>query len=263
MPTIKANGIDLNYVVSGPEGAPWITFSNSLATNVAMWDEQAKLLEKDWRVLRYDQRGHGKTQATKPPYSFDLLVADVIALWDALGVKRSVFCGLSMGGTTGIGLCLAHPDRLAAFVGADCRCDSPPGFREAWDERIAHATKNGMEGMADLTVNRWFTERFRKASPAVIDKVKGMIRTTPLDGFIGCSNALQNIGYREKLGNIRVPVMFLCGAEDGAANPDYVRPMHQAVPGSKFEIVEDAGHISNMENPARFNAILTSYLKTL
>ena len=97
MPTVTANGISFNYEVEGPDGAPWITFSNSLATNVTMWDGQTALLSDNWRVLRYDQRGHGKTAVTAPPYSFDQLGDDVIALWDELGVKRSVFCGLSMG----------------------------------------------------------------------------------------------------------------------------------------------------------------------
>jgi 3-oxoadipate enol-lactonase len=263
MPTIKANGIDINYVISGPENAPWITFSNSLGTNVTMWDEQAALLSKDWRVLRYDQRGHGGTEAPRPPYNFDQLIGDVVALWDALGVKKTAFCGLSMGGITGIGLCLKHPDRLIGFIGADCRCDSPPGFKEAWDERIAHALRHGMDSMSDLTVRRWFTKSFLEANPKVIEKVKGMIRTTPLDGWVGGCRALQEIYYREHLGSIRTPVQFLCGAEDGAANPAYMRPMHEAVPGSRFAVIPDTGHISNMEGAPQFNEIMTGFLKTL
>ena len=178
MPTVNANGIDFNYEVEGPDGAPWITFSNSLATNVTMWDGQAALLSDNWRVLRYDQRGHGRTEVTTPPYSFDQLGDDVIALWDELGVKRSVFCGLSMGGTTGLGLALNHDDRLAAFIGCDLRCESAPAFSAAWDERIATAKAEGMDAMADLTAHRWFTEKFY-SNPANADYIRPMQAAVP------------------------------------------------------------------------------------
>jgi 3-oxoadipate enol-lactonase len=263
MPTVRANGIEFNYVVEGPEDAPWITFSNSLATDVTMWDDQAALLSNDWRVLRYDQRGHGGTEATKPPYSFDLLVSDAIALWDALGVRRSVFCGLSMGGTTGLGLAIGHGDRLRALIACDCRCDSPPGFRDAWDQRIAMAKEKGMAGMADPTVSRWFNESFLTEGRATCDKVRGMVGSTKLDGFIGCSNALQNIAYREALPAIAVPTLFIAGAQDPAANPDYIGPMKDVVPGARMAVIDPAGHISNMENPKQFNAALTGFLARL
>ena len=265
MPTVTANGIGFNYVIDGPEGAPWITFSNSLATNVSMWDEQAALLSGNWRVLRYDQRGHGGTDVTDPPYSFDLLVSDVIALWDELGVKRSVFCGLSMGGTTGVGLSIDHPERLSAFVGCDLRYDSAPDFNKAWDDRIAMAKERGMPGMAEPTTGRWFTQDFvsNPANSATMDKINGMVAATPLDGFIGCANALQNISYGDKLGRINVPTLFISGEHDPAANPSYMGPMQEAVAGSELVVVPNAGHISNMENPPAFNTGLTDFLGKL
>lgn len=263
MPSIEANGIRFNYVVNGSVGAPWITLSNSLATNVTMWDEQVELLAGAWRVLRYDQRGHGATEVSAPPYHFTQLAADVVALWDELEIETSVYCGLSMGGTTGLGLALDHPARLRALVGCDCRCDSPPGFREAWDDRIAHARTHGMAGMAEPTVDRWFTDAFRGTRPEVIERVKAMIRSTPLDGFIGCSNALQEIPFRDRLSRIEMPTLLLCGEHDPAANPDYCRGMHESMPGSRFEVIEHAGHISNLENAPRFNAVLGEFLSTL
>jgi 3-oxoadipate enol-lactonase len=265
MPTVAANGITFNCEVDGPEGAPWITFSNSLATNITMWDEQAALLSDNWRVLRYDQRGHGKTQATTPPYSFDQLAADVVAIWDELGVRRSVFCGLSMGGTTGLGLAIDYEDRLAAYIGCDLRCESLPDFTAAWDDRIAMAKEVGMDGMAEPTANRWFTEKFHTdpANAPVMEKIKGMIATTSLDGFIGCSNALQDINYKARLDRIRVPTQFICGEFDPAANADTMGPMQQAVSGSELHVVPGAGHISNMENPADFNQALLGFLNRL
>ncbi|MDA1323470.1 MAG: alpha/beta fold hydrolase [Proteobacteria bacterium] len=265
MPTVSANGIALNYMVEGPDGAPWITFSNSLATNITMWDDQAALLSREWRVLRYDQRGHGGTEVTAPPYSFDMLAEDVVALWDELGVKRSVFCGLSMGGTTGVGLAIDHDDRLSAFVGCDLRYDSDAAFTRAWDDRIAMARENGMAGMAGPTTGRWFTEAFANnpANAATMAKINGMVASTPLDGFIGCANALQNIGYGDKLDRINVPTLFMCGEYDPAANAAYMGPMKNAVAGSELVVVPDAGHISNMENPAAFNAGLVDFLRRL
>jgi len=263
MPTVTANGISFNYRIDGPDGAPWITFCNSLATNIAMWDAQAALLSSDWRVLRYDQRGHGGTQASAPPYSFDLLGADVIALWDELGIRRSAFCGLSMGGTTGLGLAIDHEDRLVAYIGCDCRCDSPPDFAALWDGRIAAALADGMEGMAQPTVARWFTAPFLAAHDGVIETVRAMVRTTSLDGFIGCCKALQNIDYRDRLERIRVPSLFICGEHDPAADADYTRPMQQAVPGAELVVIPDAGHISNLENPDSFNRGLTDFLARL
>ena len=265
MPTVTANGIALNYMIDGPEGAPWITFSNSLATNITMWDDQTALLSSGWRVLRYDQRGHGGTEVTSPPYSFDLLGDDVIALWDELGVRRSVFCGLSMGGTTGVGLAIDHADRLSAFVGCDLRYESAPDFTKAWDDRITMARDKGMAGMAEPTPSRWFTAAFANnpANKATMDKINGMVAATPLDGFIGCANALQNITYGNKLDRINVPTLFICGEYDPAANESYMGPMQEAVAGSELVVVPDAGHISNMENPAAFNAGLSEFMGKL
>lgn len=265
MPKATANGISFNYDIEGPKGAPWITFSNSLATNISMWDEQVELLSGNWRVLRYDQRGHGGTDATEPPYSFELLVSDVVALWDEIGVKRSVFCGLSMGGTTGVGLSIKHSDRLSAFIGCDLRYDTEAIFNKAWDERIAMAKENGMPGMAEPTTSRWFTKTFVQdpANSTVMEKIKEMVASTPLDGFVGCANALQNIKYGNKLGRINVPTLFICGEFDPAANPEYMGPMKEAVAGSELHVVPDAGHISNMENSYAFNAGLMDFLDKL
>jgi 3-oxoadipate enol-lactonase len=265
MPVISAGGIDFNYVIDGPEGAPWITFSNSLATNITMWDGQAQTLSDRWQVLRYDQRGHGATSTPPPPYDFEALGGDVIAIWDALGIKRSVFCGLSMGGTTGLGIAINHADRLSAYVGCDLRYETSPDFAKAWDERIAMAQNKGMDGMAGPTASRWFTKSFvdNAANKPVMDKIRDMIATTSLDGFIGCSNALQNIHYSDRLKRINVPTLFIGGEFDPAANPDYMRPMQEAIAGAEMHVVPDAGHISNMENPASFNDGLTGFLNRL
>ena len=261
MPKIAANGIEFNYQIDGRDGAPWITFSNSLATNLALWDQQADHLSGDYRILRYDQRGHGATEATEGPYSFDLLTGDVIALWDVLGIERSHFVGLSLGGTTGIGLAINHADRLISMIASDARCDANDAFRAAWDTRIDLAHSGGMEALAQPTADRWFTEGFRQTQTAAVERIKDMIRGTSVKGFIGCVNALQTTDYRQGLGGIGTPVLFIVGAEDSAVPPDYVKTMHESVGGSQFAVIERAGHISNVENPEPFQRAVDAFLE--
>ncbi len=265
MPTVSANGVDLNYEIDGPEGAPWITFSNSLATNLSMWDKQATLLSNEWRVLRYDQRGHGGTDATSPPYTFDLLVQDLISLWDMLGVKRSVLCGLSMGGTTGLGVAIDHDKRLAGYIGCDLPHHSPDAFIEAWNERKAMAEQGGMKSMAEPTATRWFTREFysNADNDNTMEKIKTMISTTKLDGFLGCAGALQTISYHGRIEKIKVPTFFISGEDDAAAGPKSMEPLLGMVSGSSMHVVPNAGHIANMENPEDFNAALLGFLNNL
>ena len=230
-----------------------------------MWDEQSALLSNDWRVLRYDQRGHGGTDATKPPYTFDLLVQDLVSLWDVLGVKRSVLCGLSMGGTTGLGIGIDYDERLTAYIGCDLPHHSPEGFIHAWSERQAMATEGGMEGMAQPTATRWFADKFANdpQNGVTMQKITNMISSTKLDGFLGCSGALKTINYHGRIEKIKAPTLFISGAEDPAAGPHEMAPLLDMLPGTKMHVVPDAGHIANMENADNFNSALTGFLNSL
>ena len=202
---IKANGITVNYQIDGAESAPCLVLSNSLATNLSMWDEQAEALKKSFRVLRYDQRGHGGTDAPAARYSFDLLIADVIALFDALSIQRANFGGLSMGGATALGLALRHPDRIDRAIICDSGCASTPASSQEWEERIAAARQGGMEAMVDSTMARWFPPEILKANPPYLDKVRAMIRSTPVEGFIGCAAALANHDFRSPVASVTAP----------------------------------------------------------
>jgi len=154
-----ANGITINYRIDGPEDAPWLIFSNSLATSLSMWDEQAVALRDSFRVLRYDQRGHGGTDAPAGRYAFDTLLADALALMDALAIKKANFAGLSMGGATALGLAQRRPDRFERIVVADSPCQSTPQSSQQWEERIAVAQKQGIEALVEPTIARWFPGR--------------------------------------------------------------------------------------------------------
>ena len=155
---IQVGDIVLNTHVEGRSDAPWVTFCNSLATDLSMYDAQAAALAGDYRILRYDRRGHGGSEAPDGPYNWDQMVNDVVGLWDALGIEKSHYVGLSMGGMTGIGVSLKCPERVLSLSACDCRADAPEFFRDMWNTRQAGVVENGMASVVDMTLATWFTE---------------------------------------------------------------------------------------------------------
>jgi 3-oxoadipate enol-lactonase len=256
---VKTNGITFNCEIGGKEGAPWVVFSNSLATNLHMWDEQAEVLGRTFRTLRYDQRGHGRTDAPEGRYSFDVLVDDAIALFDAHGIDRAHFVGLSMGGMTAVALAEKHPERLNKIVPCDCGPASTPQSAQQWEERIALAKDKGMAALVEPTIGRWFPAEFLAANPNVANKVRHMIRTTPVPGFIGCAYALSDFDLRPGLAAIATPALFLCGGKDASLGG--TKALHAGVAGSAFTEVPGAGHISNLEQPQFFTEKLVDFLR--
>ena len=255
---IKANGIDINYQIDGPEGAPWIIFSNSLATTTAMWDEQAAALKDRFRVLRYDQRGHGGTEVPAGRYAFATLLADAIGLMDALAIKKASFGGLSMGGATAMGLAQHHPDRFERIIVCDSPCQSTPQSSQQWEERIVTAQKEGMASLVDSTMARWFPPETIAKNPPHLDKVRAMIRNTPVNGFIGCAAALADHDYAAAVATVKCPVLFMTGDKDGAAAP--MRKLNEKLAGSRFVSLAGAGHISNMDAPAEFTRAIRDFV---
>jgi 3-oxoadipate enol-lactonase len=258
---IKANELTFNYQIDGREGAPWLILSNSLATNLAMWDGQAAALGDAFRILRYDQRGHGKTEAPSGRYTFELLMADAIALMDALSIRRAHFGGLSMGGATALGLAQQYPDRFDRIIICDSPCASTPATAQQWEERIVMATEKGMAAMVEPTVTRWFPPETVAANPPHLGRIRQMIRTTPLNGFVGCAAALANHDFRSKVSSVKHPVLFIVGEKDGTT-PAAMRQMHETLAGSKFVELPGAGHISNLDQPERFNRALRDFLES-
>jgi len=269
MPTqkIQANGITFNISLDGVDAdqddAPWLTFSNSLATNHRMWDEQIATFGKTFRILRYDTRGHGETDAPPGPYDFDLLIADIIGLWDAVGIERSHFCGLSLGGMTGMGLALKHPDRVASLIACDCRAVGNEHFAALWAQNIPLVEQNGTAAIADATMGRWFNEAWADANGERFDGVRKMVLTTPAAGYAGCAAAIQHLDYLKDLGKLTTPALFIGGAQDVGAPVDAMDEMHAASPGSKRAIIDPAAHIANIENTPVFNDAVMSFLNGL
>ncbi len=256
---IKANGININYQIDGPDGAPWIVFSNSLATTIAMWDEQAAALKNSFRVLRYDQRGHGGTDAPAGRYPFDTLLTDARALLDALSIKTAHCAGLSMGGATALGLAERYPDRFDRIIVCDSPCQSTPQSSQQWEERIEVAQKQGIEALVEPTIARWFPAETVAKNPPHLDKVRAMIRATPVNGFIGCAAALAAHDYAAAVATVKSPVLFMVGAKDGAT-PTAMRNLHERLNGSRFVELAGAGHISNMDRPAEFTKAIRDFI---
>ena len=256
---IEANGITINYRIDGPENAPWLVFSNSLATTLAMWDEQTAALQDRFRVLRYDQRGHGGSDVPAGRYAFDTLLADAIGLLDALSIAKAHCAGLSMGGATALGLAERHPDRFDRIVVADSPCQSTPQSSQQWEERIAVAQQEGIEALVEPTIARWFPAETVAKNPPHVDKVRAMIRATPVDGFIGCAAALAAHDYASAVASVKRPVLFMAGEKDGAT-PAAMRKLNEKLPGSRFVELPGAGHISNMDRPAEFTRAVRDFL---
>ena len=251
-------GVTINYEVSGNENGPWLTFSNSLATNLRMWDEQEAALTGDFRILRYDKRGHGKSAPVEGPYSFDDLIDDIVGLWDRLGIRQSYVVGLSIGGMTAQGLTLRHADRVAATVMANTTAFCSDDFRAAFDQRVAAVADGGMEAVVESTIERWFSESYRASGAERLADVRTMIRTTSVAGYTGCARAIQGLAYLDRLSALDHPVLLIAGTQDAATPPAGMRLMHERIKGSRY-VELDAAHLSNIEQAPAFTAALKEF----
>jgi 3-oxoadipate enol-lactonase len=256
---IKANDITFNYDVGGSDDAPWLIFSNSLATNISMWAPQAMDLKASFHVLRYDQRGHGCTEAPAGRYSFATLIADAVALMDALGIGRAHVAGLSLGGATALGLAELHPDRIDRAIVCDSPCTSTPQTAAQWEERIKLAQTGGMPALVESTMARWFPPETHAAKPPHLDRVREMIRTTPVSGFVGCAAALADHDYNSTVATVTRPVLFVAGSKDGTT-PAAMKDMQARLNGSRYIELEGAGHISNLDRPEEFTRAVREFL---
>jgi len=255
---IDARGITINYEIEGT--GPWLTMSHSLACNLHMWDGQAALLAKEFKVLRFDTRGHGKSSAPAGNYTLDELAEDVKALFDALGIERTHWVGLSMGGMIGEAFALRHPGVFQSMVLADTSGRRPPGADKMWGERIRLAQDQGMDALVEATLGRWFTEPYRIARKDVMARIAQDIRATPVAGFAGCCHAISKIDLLDSLKEIKCPVLVMVGEHDHGTPPAMARAIHENLPGSQLKIIPSAAHLSNIEQPGVFNEALIGFL---
>jgi 3-oxoadipate enol-lactonase len=257
---ITANGISMNYTLEGPTSAPVVTLSHSLATNLSMWDPQVPALTSRYRVLRYDTRGHGGSDAPEGAYSLEQLAEDARALLRGLGIARTHFIGFSMGGFIGQILALKHPQLLHSLVLCDTTSRVPADARPMWEERIRVANTQGMEPHVEPTIGRWFTAPFREQHPEVVNPVRAIIRATNSAGYIGCCHAIAALDLADRLQAITVPTLIIVGEDDPATPVVASRTIHERIKGSELVILKSASHLSNMEQPEAFNRAVTAFL---
>lgn len=254
------NGISVHYELEGPAQAPVVTMSHSLATNLSMFDPTAGALTATFRVLRYDARGHGKTDASRGAYTLAQLADDARALLQALGIARTHWVGLSMGGMIGQVFALKHPAMVQSLVLCDTTSRYPQGAAAVWEERIKTVGAKGMEPMVAPTLERWFTAPFRARRKDLMDKVGAMIRSTPAAGYVGCCHALPKINVTERLRDVRCPALVIVGEEDPGTPVDMARDIHAALPVAELAVLCRASHLSNVEQPGEFNRALGGFL---
>lgn len=253
-----ANGVRIHYETAG--SGPWVVLSHSLACAIGMWDEQWEVLQARYRVLRFDTRGHGRSDAPPGAYSLGQMADDLHALLVASGVERPHFVGLSMGGMIGMTYALAHPGSLRSLVLCDTTSRIPPEAKPLWAERIATAERQGMEPLVEPTLQRWFTAPCLAQRPPAVERVAQMIRRTPPAGYAGCCHAISRLDLTGSIGAIDCPVQIIVGEHDAGTPVAMSEAIHAAVPGSELVVIPDASHLSNIEQPAAFNRGLLDFL---
>lgn len=260
MPDLNLPTHKLHYRIDGGAGnKPWLTFCNSLGADLHMWDAQIAELSDDFRILRYDRRGHGKTGTPRPPYSLADLGGDVIALLDALSIHRTHFCGLSIGGLTGQWLGIHAGARFDRIV--VCATAARIGTAESWNARIEDVRENGLESLVPATAERWFTPAFRAAHADVVDAILGSFAATSADGYVGCCAALAGTDLRDRLQQIANPLLAVSGDEDPVCPPADLTAVADAVHDGRH-LSLPGRHIVNLEAAARFNTVLRDFLQS-
>ncbi len=240
----------------GPENGPAVLLTHSILSSSMMWLEQAYLLSSaGWRVIAIDTRGHGQSECQSVTCTMDDLVADTLAVMDALKIEKAHYMGLSLGGMSGVGLGIQHANRLLSMVLCDCRADMPTPMGDVWNDRISSAISEGCQSLAVATTERWFGVPFMDANPVVGQAFRQTIANTTASGFVSCARAIQGLNYLNQVASIRVPTTLVVGAKDGPL-PQAMQDMQQRIAGSKLEIIPDAGHLPNIDQSVLFNAAM-------
>ncbi|HHW4681192.1 MAG TPA: 3-oxoadipate enol-lactonase [Xylella taiwanensis] len=258
MPFVELQQYRLHYRIDGHTDAPWLTFCNSLGADLHMWDAQVERLAQHYRVLRYDRRGHGQSGMPLGVYTVADLGGDVLALWDALGVIRSHFCGLSIGGLTGQWLALNAPERLNRLV--VCATAQKMGSADVLYKRIVQVRAEGLDGLAAATMQRWFTSDFVTTQPQRVAEIIAVFVSTALDGYVGCCHAVAEADFRGLLGAVETPLLAIAGEDDPICPPQVLQEIADAVAHSDCVVIP-GGHLCNVESPEPFNDALLSFLE--
>ena len=257
MPMIDADGCLLNVAVEGRDGGPTLMLSNSLGSTLQMWEPQMRAFTQIFRVIRYDRRGHGKSQVPPAPYSIERFGRDALAILDDLNIEKVHWCGVSMGGMVGQWLAAHAPERLGKLVLANTACHYPDP--SIWEARINAVKDGGLAAVADTVIGGWLTQEFREAHPEVGDRMKTMLLATPVEGYLACCEALSRLDLREDLPHIKSPTLVIAGRYDKSTPIAMAEAIRSRIAGASMTIV-DAAHISNVEAAGPFNDAVLGFL---
>lgn len=258
---IHINGVDTAYRFDGLADGPVVLMSNSLMSNYDMWDWNVPALTDRYRVLRYDTRGHGRSSTPPGPYSIAMLGDDAAALLDALGVNAAHVVGLSMGGMVAQQLGARYPHKVLSISICDSASEMPP--RSLWDDRLQTAAKDGISALVESTIKRWFTAPFIACAPHDIAKVRAFIEQTEAPGYMACAAAIRDMAQTTMLLKIKAPTLVMTGRQDPATTVDNAIVLHRMIDGSKLHLIDDAAHLSNIEQPAAFNSALRAFIDSV
>jgi 3-oxoadipate enol-lactonase len=251
MAVIQSAGCPLYVETSGPERAPVIMLSNSLGTTHEMWEPQMKAFSRDYRVVRYDRRGHGRSGVPEGPYTMAMLGRDALAIMDALDLKKVNWCGLSMGGMVGQWLGAHAPERLDHLVLANTHSYYPN--KNMWEDRMRTVRDKGLTAIVGTNMERWFTEDFRERDPDAVARMAATFVSTPVQGYLACCAAVRDMDHRDILGKITAPTLVVAGRHDQATPVDAAEYIRSHIPGAAMTLL-DAAHLSNIEQADDFTA---------
>jgi 3-oxoadipate enol-lactonase len=251
------DGCRLSYRLDGDPRAPALLFSNSLGTTHELWDRQVEGLSSVFRIIRYDTRGHGGSDAPDEPYSIDLLGRDALAILDAAGVSRAHVCGLSLGGLTAMWLGVRASDRVDTLILASTAariCDAA-----FWEERIERVLATGLQSLVEASMTRWFTDDFRAAHPEIVARYRRTLESCPIGGYASCCGVLRDADLRGAIGNISAPTLVIAGMHDPVTPPSDADAIRARIRDARVTVL-DAAHLSNVEQADAFNSRVVAFI---
>jgi len=259
---LPLDGRSIAYDLVGPESAPVVCMTHSLASDGGMWTEQVPpLLAAGFRVLRIDMRGHGGSGPVAGNYTMSALAADVAAVLDALALPRAHYIGLSIGGMLGQAFALEHGGKLASAMWCDTLPTTPGGAPEVWQQRVDTVRgANSLTPLADPTIERWLTDAVKTGRPGRWKQIRDTIIGTTPAGYLGCVAAIRNFDFVARLPSLKLPVLVVCGSDDAGTPPEGNRQIASLVQGGRYEEIAGARHFPNVEFPDTFNRIMLGWL---
>lgn len=256
---IRAGDVQLQARIDGREG-PWVVLIHALGANLTLWDDTARHLSDRYRVLRFDLRGHGGSDAPVGAYTMTRLADDVVALMDALDIGQAHVCGVSVGGMVAQTLGVRHGGRLLSLTLVDTIDHTPMEAHPMWANRIGQAEAHGMAGMVPSTMERWLTQPFRAQHPDQVERINRMLLGTPVQGYVGVAQAIVAFDLADAIARIHCPTLVVTGDKDEGAPVSMAQSIARKIHGAKLEVLPDAAHLSFIEQPERFHAIFDAFL---